>query len=223
MSFTEESLDLVGYQGESVANMFFRQKHATDRLAIILPGAGYSVRMPLLYYTVSLFLESGADILGLEYDYRSTALRQAADFQQKLIENILAAAAVGLQQRQYQHVTLIGKSLGTRAMSWILSDKNHPFVGLPDFRTVWLTPVWSDEQIFSMMKDWKGRALHVIGTGDHAYYSEDRHQRMMQSGNTSVVAIPGADHSLDIDGDINASLAAIRVAIEAVRDFVFEK
>jgi len=219
----EESLSILGFQQQPVPNTFFLQINAADHLAIVLPGAGYNARMPLLYYTVNLFLERNADVLTVDYEYRTAASRNDPIFQQKLTENVLAAIKAGLQQRRYESVTLIGKSVGTRAMSWILTHEHNPLVGVPNLKTVWLTPVWTDPQIFPLMRLWKGPALHVIGTADQYYYDEDCGRQILQSKSASVVTVEGADHSLDIDGDIEGSLAAIHTSIKAIDHFVFEK
>jgi predicted alpha/beta-hydrolase family hydrolase len=221
-AFEEKTLAISGYQNQNVANTFFHQHNATDRLAIVLPGAGYSARMPLLYYTVSLFLDQGADVLTVDYEYRSVAARNDPSFQQKLTEDVIAAAQVVLQQRGYRHVVLIGKSVGTRAMSWVLSSKASPFADVPDLKTVWLTPIWSDPQIFQSMLNWDGKSLHIIGTADRHYYSGECEQQIAES-NKAVMAIPNADHSLDVDGDLKASLDAVYTAVEAIRDFAFAK
>ena len=217
----EKSLAIVGYQNQSVANTFFHQNNKTDRLAIVLPGAGYSARMPLLYYTVNLFLDHGADVLTVDYEYRSVAARNNPNFQQKLTADVIAAAQCALQQRHYRQVVLIGKSVGTRAMSWMLSSNKHPFANVLDLRTVWLTPIWSDPQIFQSMLDWNGKSLHIIGTADRHYYTHECEQQIAQS-NKTVIAIQNADHSLDVDGDVKSSLDAIHTAVEAISDFAFE-
>lgn len=222
ITFKEQSLKILGYKGENVANTFFRQEAPTKHLAIILPGAGYSARMPLLYYTVNVFLDHHADLLTVDYDYRSPAERRAPDFQERLTENVTAAIKEALIQHTYEQVTLIGKSIGTRAMSWLLSKINHPLTGISSFRSIWLTPAWSDPEIFSIMKDWTGESLHIIGTGDHYYYRKDLADQLIERKNIDVVAIPDADHSLDIDGDITRSLQCIETAVKSIESFVFE-
>jgi hypothetical protein len=218
----EKGLAIVGYQNQSVANTFFHQHNKTDRLAIVLPGARYSARMPLLYYAVNLFLDHGADVLTVDYEYCSVATRNNPNFQQKITADVIAAAQCALQQHHYRQVVLIGKSVGTRAMSWMLSSKEHPFVDVADLRTVWLTPIWSDPQIFQSMVDWNGKSLHIIGTADRHYYSQECEHRIAKS-NKAVIAIPNADHSLDVDGDIKASLDAVYTAVEAIRSFALAK
>lgn len=219
--FKEESLEISGYRDEQVANTFFRQLAPTKHLVIILPGAGYGARMPLFYYTVSLFLEHQADILTIDYEYRSHAARYASDFEDRLTENVTSSIRDAVRQRTYDQVTLIGKSIGTRAMSWFLAKNQNLLTTAYQLKTVWLTPVWSDPKIFTFMKSWAGPALHIIGTADHGYFSEECERQLKELKSTTVLTIKDADHSLDIDGDIAGSLNAIRTAVRAIEDFIF--
>lgn len=214
--FSLENLTIHGFQNESVPNTFFRQNMISNHLVIILPGAGYSARMPLLYYTINMFLHHGADILTVDYDYSTPSSLKHPDFKQQIIESVTSAIRTALSQRSYDHVVLVGKSLGTRVMSWILSDHAHLFKDIPDFKTVWLTPLWIDKDLFPLMCQWSDTALHIIGTGDR-YYTREHEEEIRKSHN--VVTIPNADHSLDIDGDLGASLEAIRTAVDAIQGF----
>ena len=219
--FKEESLAVVGYHEEHVPNTFFRQTVSARHLAIILPGAGYSARMPILYYTASLFLERRADILTVDYDYRSHADRYAADFEERLTENVTAAIREALGQRTYEQVTLIGKSIGTRAMSLFLAKDELGLNSAIKLKTVWLTPIWSDPKTFSFMKAWPGEALHIIGSADQSCYSEECEEQLIGAKNIRVLTIKNADHSLDIDGDITGSLNAVQAAVRGIEKFLF--
>jgi len=53
------TLPIRGYRDEAVPNHFQRQDDATDHLALVLPGFGYTCDMPLLYYTVGHLLDRG--------------------------------------------------------------------------------------------------------------------------------------------------------------------
>ncbi|MBI4560443.1 MAG: type II toxin-antitoxin system VapC family toxin [Candidatus Rokubacteria bacterium] len=64
-----ETLNILGYRNEAVANTFFRQKHETRHVAILLPGLGYTAHMPIMYYPGRLLVARGADVLRVEYTY----------------------------------------------------------------------------------------------------------------------------------------------------------
>jgi hypothetical protein len=57
-----ETLDVIGHRNEVVPSNFFRQEPETNHVGVIFPGFGYTVQMPLMYYTGRLLSESGADV-----------------------------------------------------------------------------------------------------------------------------------------------------------------
>lgn len=44
------------------------------QLAILFPGAGYNTKMPLLYYSNSLLVEKGYDVLHLNYNLNGRSI-----------------------------------------------------------------------------------------------------------------------------------------------------
>ena len=66
---TSTTLTIQGYRGEAVPNRFLRPEGAIDHLAVLLPGFGYTLDMPLFYYAENLLLERGWDVLRVEYAY----------------------------------------------------------------------------------------------------------------------------------------------------------
>ena len=211
-----ERLDIAGYHDEPVPNTFFWQKNDTDHIAIILPGMGYTSHMPVLYYPARLLLFLGADVLRLEYDYskRPDFLQlTGAERAQWLISDASASCKVGLSQRQYQKITLIGKSIGTVAMGHMLTndtmfDKAH---------AIWLTPVFRNETLRKQIQECRQKSLFVIGTADPNY--DPVFLAEVASKGESLV-IDGADHSLEIEGDLTQSLKAMEKLIEAIKEFL---
>ena len=66
---TATTLTIHGYRDEPVPNRFLRPEGAIDHLAVLLPGFGYTLDMPLFYYAENLLLERGWDVLRVEYAY----------------------------------------------------------------------------------------------------------------------------------------------------------
>ncbi|MGO9122010.1 MAG: hypothetical protein ACLQPD_30905 [Desulfomonilaceae bacterium] len=125
------TLDLNGYRNEVVSATFFRQETSTNHLGLLFPGYGYSGQMPLLYYPRQLLLESGADVFVLRYDYSERPDFQSASAEERdiwLRTDTLAAYERALAQGNYERVTLIGKSIGTRAIGHLLL-RGHPLRG----------------------------------------------------------------------------------------------
>ena len=69
MDIEFSSLTIHGYSGKPVPNLFARQRGDASTLAVLLPGQGYTARMPLFYYAEQIALERGWDVLSVDYAY----------------------------------------------------------------------------------------------------------------------------------------------------------
>lgn len=205
------SLEIAGHGGEPVPNQFLRQHGDTATLAVLLPGQGYTARMPLFYYAEQIALDRGWDALSVDYSYPPLEHHDDLEVRQhRLVErkreleaDVEAAFAAGLDQRDYRRVVLIGKSLGTRAMTSLLAR------GI-DHETwnVWLTPLINIPEVRKAIEAYPGRSFVAIGTADFAYdaaYLDQLHA----SGTAEVITVAGSDHSMDIEGAIVGSIRAL--------------
>jgi hypothetical protein len=210
------SLDIVGHKEQQVPNTFLAQPQPATHLAVILPGYRYPVEMPPLYYAARILLEQGADVLRVEYAYyRTNFLQQPESEQDQWISNdVFAACEAGLSQRSYEKITLVGKSLGTIAMGHLLSDPRFQQAAC-----VWVTPLLTVEWLRSRIEQTRPRSLFIIGTVDR-FYKPDllNHLKTVTQGQTCI--LEGADHGLEIPGDIPRSLAALNQIVEATQEFL---
>jgi hypothetical protein len=211
---TRTQLEIRGEGDEPVPHSFWRQERATAHLGILLPGVAYTCDMPLLYYPAALLRDRGADVLRLEYASERPA-SLAADQVQRLFAAVAAACSVALAQRDYQEITLVGKSLGTLAMGHLLTTTP----GLARARAVWLTPLPQHAGLGAQIQRWAGRSLFVIGTADPAYDAARLQELTAATGGTAVV-VNGADHSMEIAGDMPGSLAALTRIMEAIAQWL---
>ncbi len=173
--------------------------------------------MPVLYFTVSHLLDRGADVLQVDYDYNRRSDYSAmgpAERQRWLLADVLAACRVGSAQRPYRRFTLIGKSLGTRALPILLTAE-------PAFRTartIWFTPVWHEPDVRGRLLHAAHPALIVIGTAD-PHFDVATLDAVRAVGANEVVALDGVDHGLELPGDIVESVRALGVVMQAVQRF----
>ena len=211
-----ESLDIRGYQNIPVPNAFFRQQHVTDHLAIVFPGMGYTAQMPVLYYPTRLLLSRAADVLRVDYVYPRPELQALAATEQErsFQTDITAAYAAARTQRPYTQVTLVGKSIGTLALGYLLAT-----TPMPPVRCIWLTPLLRNDQLRSQMCQIKHPALIVIGTADPHYNATYLAEVEAATDGWSVI-IEDADHSLEIDGKLVESIQAQARIIEAMEQFI---
>lgn len=216
---TAAVLPIQGYRDAPVPNRLLRPRGAIDQLAVLLPGYGYTLDMPLFYYAEHLLLERGWDVLRVEVNYG-----QRPDFRtipeaeraQWLLADATAAYRAGLAQRDYDAVTLIGKSLGTLAMGHLLT--------LPDpvpapTRAVWLTPLLRVDHLREQIRRFGGPSLFVIGGAD-PHYDAAILADLQAATNGEAIVIDGADHGMDIPGDPGASVHALERVVEAMGRFL---
>lgn len=211
------TLDIAGHRGKQVPNTFFRQEVA-HHAAIVLPGFGYTCDMPLLYYSVLVMLDAGADVLQVEYSYsRQEEYRglPQVEREQWLFADAAAACDAILSPRTYSLVTLIGKSIGTRAMGHVITTDGR----LAHARAVWLTPLLRDERLREQMQRQGGPTLFVVGTEDSHYDASFLTEVQEATGGETVV-IQGGDHSLEIAGDTLKSLDALVQTVRALQTFL---
>ena len=215
---TSTTLTIQGYRDEPVPNRFQRPEGAIDQLAMLLPGYGYTLDMPLFYYAEKLLLERRWDVLRVKYTYNTRPEFQTLPKPERdrwLLADTTAAWDAGLGQRTYERVVLIGKSLGTRAMGHLLTTADpHPNVG-----AVWLTPLLGEERLRQQIQQYGGPSLFVIGTAD-PHFDPAVLEKMQVETIGEAVVVRNADHGMDIPGDPIASVRAVERVVEALGRFL---
>ena len=215
---TSTTLTIQGYHAEPIPNRFLRPEGAIDHLAVLLPGFGYTLDMPLFYYAENLLLERGWDVLRIEYAYNTRPEFQTLPKPERdrwLLADATAAWRAGLSQQPYERVVLIGKSLGTLAMGHLLTMADPP----PNVGAVWLTPVLSVERLRQQVSQYGGPSLFVIGTAD-PHFEPVVLEKMQAATTGEAVIVKNADHGMDIPGDPIASVRAVERVVEALGRFL---
>jgi hypothetical protein len=212
-----ETLQIAGYREQPVPNTFFRQDEATDHVAIVFPGVEYTCQMPLLYYPTRLLAARGADVLCVEYSYGRPEIQALTEEERArwFVADVTAACHAALEQRPYNRVTVVGKSLGTLAMGHLFSAE----AALADAEAIWLTPILRDDRLRAQIRAWGGKSLFVIGTADR-YYDPALLEEVCRSTRGGGVPVPDADHSLEIKGDVWRSLEIIEGTLRIVIEFL---
>ncbi|MGO9378810.1 MAG: alpha/beta family hydrolase [Dissulfurispiraceae bacterium] len=213
-----ETLDIKGYSNEAVPNTFFRQKAETKHLAILLPGLGYTAHMPVMYYTGLALLAKQADVMRADYNYIKHSDFMALDPDERrrwAAKDAMAVFNAAIDQRKYDEITLVGKSIGTSAMGHLIATIHD----MPRLRCIWLTPLLKNEYLLSQIKQVEHRALFVVGTRDPYYDKAILEDLLKTTGGESII-ITGADHSLEIDGDPVKAIQALERIVDGILKFL---
>ena len=216
--YSATTLDIVGFREQAVPHTFFRQDDETRHLAILFPGLGYTTHMPLLFYPARLLLAQGADVLRVEYAYKQQAgflTQPAGERNRWFIGDVSAACDAGLAQRPYDQITLVGKSMGTLAMGHLLTADER----LRGARCVWLTPLLQHDQWRAQVKQVEHRALFCTGTAD-PHYDAACLDKVQQATRGSSIVVDGANHSLEIEGEVLRSIQVLERVMEGMQEFL---
>jgi predicted alpha/beta-hydrolase family hydrolase len=213
-----ETLKIMNSHNEQVPNTFFRQKSEARHLAVLLPGLGYTSQMPVMYYPCLALLAKGADVLRGDYNYVRHADFMALppdERRRQAAADALAVYSGAIGQREYNTVTLVGKSIGTYAMGHLITTVTY----LPQLQCIWLTPLLKHEHLLSQIKQVKHKALFVTGTSDPYFDKANLEDLLNTTGGESVI-IEGADHSLEVEGDPIKSLKALELMMNGITKFI---
>ena len=210
------SLPISGYNGKAVPNRFFQQAGATRELAVLLPGLNYTCDMPLLYYPARLLVEHGADVLQVHADYTLPAFQSMERMEQVawLGQDAQAAVQAGMKQRAYDRLILIGKSIGTLSLAYLVAQ-----AGYASATTTWLTPLLRQLWLVQAAAQCRGPALLVAGSGDTTY-DPAALEKIRQATEASTLIHEGANHSLEIPGQLRRSVAWLSEYIQEIERFL---
>ena len=169
--------------------------------------------MPFLHYPAEALAQLGAEVHIIDYpDF--LVLADAPNEQQLEQASQAIARTVADHVEEATRVTMLAKSLGTRIIARLPSDI------LPsDADAIWLTPIFVDARTAEAAAKTSWRSLYIYGTADPACVDEAMHDIVSATG-SEVLSIDGADHALEIEGDVEASVAALARVTGAVLRFI---
>jgi hypothetical protein len=185
-----------------------------ESLIVVLPGGGYGPLGPALRFPI-IACRQISDGPTIEVTYPQT--REDTPIATR-IEVMNAAVSqqvnAAMEQSPAANVVIVAKSLGTRALAAIATT-------LPRDRqiaAVWLTPLFGAEDVRTAAMRAGLQSLIVAGTAD-PYHDQVGFDSVSTALDADTLLIPGADHSLEIPGDVFATLEAMRSLSSAVLDF----
>jgi predicted alpha/beta-hydrolase family hydrolase len=174
-----------------------------DRVALVVPGVGYSPAMPLLYFARSVLVRHGWTVQELWWTVPRDFPGRPEQEQVAWVEQQVGAA---VDAEAGACRLIVGKSLGSLACG-LAADR-----GLP---AAWLTPVMPLGHVPASLRRAKAPTLLVGGTADRLWDAS-----AAASSGHEVLEIPGADHSLELPGDPAGSVGVLREVTSRLDGFV---
>jgi hypothetical protein len=213
-----QRLPLETHDGRPLANKFYRQDGDPGGLLVTLPGNHYGVDGPLLYYPSELLWNTGWDTLAITYGYQSAAIEFGHEVVPYVLQECQAALEFILSERNYPRIGLVGKSLGC----FIIAQLCSTFEGLENVRCVYLTPPIGTPFFDEIFPETTQPAHLAIGTEDR-FYNPKALEDLQGKRSFGLTLVEGADHSMDVAGDLKASLEGMEKVTQDVVDFLLEQ
>jgi acetyl esterase/lipase len=205
-------LPLKTSDGYPLVHKFYRQEGASNGLLMTFPGDRYGVDGPLLYYLSEMMWAAGWDTLALTYGFQFTMEPFSADVIPGLMQECRSALDAVLAQRSYPRLGLAGKSLGAGVVAYLCQSEPS----LAEARAVFLTPALGTPLFDPILVQIHHPSYVAIGTQDR-FYDQGILDTLRNSRPFELTVIEGADHSMDVLGDLDTSIEALkRIVAEAV-------
>ncbi|MGF2615763.1 alpha/beta hydrolase [Rossellomorea vietnamensis] len=213
--FNAVTNSVEGYKGMEVPYSIVSKSEECNNIAIILPGAGYTVQSPLLHFSTSVFLNKSFDVLQINYRYNDKAyddfsmheICEAISFDVNLIIDHV------FRENSYENIYIAGKSLGTIPMGGVL--KRDEFTNA---KAIWLTPLIHREDVLKSLMESKNKGLLFIGDND-PYYTSERFEKAKQNPNVTAKLIPESNHILEYNEKTLESIDVLKRIITEIDRF----
>ena len=208
-------LPLKTSNGYPLVHKFYRQEGEAHGLLVTFPGDRYGVDGPMLYYLSELMWARGWDTLAVTYGFQLTMEPFSADVIPGLLQECRSAVEEVLAQRTYPRLGLAGKSLGAGVVAYLCQSEPS----LVEARAVFFTPALGTPLFDPILVEIHHPSYIAIGTQDR-FYDPEILDTLRSSRHFELTVIEGADHSMDILGDIESSMKAVGKIVGEVGEFL---
>lgn len=174
-----------------------------DRVALVVPGVGYSPARPLLHFASAALVRHGWTVQELWWQIPDEFVEFTVEQRIAWVERQVAEAvdAEGGACR-----LLVGKSLGSFAAS-LAADRA--------LAAAWLTPVLAVDHVARALHRATAPTLLIGGSADKLW---DR--GVADSTGHQVLELPAADHGLELPDDVLGSVDLLRAAVARLDTFL---
>lgn len=203
MSFENQSITIESYAGVTIQNSLITQ--GSKRLIVLLPGLGYTLQAPLFHYLRNILLAQGDDVLSVQYGFQVAQSDYSMMNQPDITAECRQAIEIALKNG-YEDIVFIGKSLGTPLASIFSNEFEQTS------KTILLTPVQNSHSFIE-----KTPTLAIIGTADRVYDEA----LCVDTALVSWKVYDGLDHSLEVPGNMIASIQVLPHIMQACSNFLY--
>jgi len=209
------NLSLRSASGGLLVHKYFPGDGEVDSLLVTLPGDHYGVDGPLLYYPRLTLREAGWSTLALTYSYQAAGEPFTLSALPDMVEEVSAALKEVLGMRRKGRVALVGKSLGAALIATLAST----MPALENARMVYLTPPLYVPLFAPAFLETRQESLIVVGTADR-FYDRDTLESMRSGRPFELIEIANADHSLNVESNLDGTFSALKRAVAGVITFL---
>lgn len=175
----------------------------TNKVAVLLPGSGYPVEGPVLFWIGEILDSLGWHVQAVQWTPEDSPGADPHEFAADAAKQAFEASPEAHER------LIIAKSFSTLCIPWAEETMTPG---------IWLTPLLTDDRVRSTIGKTSKHDLFIGGSLD----------KFWDGGRISETAgifheVPGADHSLQIDNDWRASQRAQSRMFEKVEEFVLSR
>lgn len=171
-----------------------------NKVAVLVPGAGYRVESPLLYWPAEQLRDRGWQVQAVRWTDDDEPGDDPHGFAARAVQQAFAESPPA------DHRLIVAKSFGTFSIPWAEEDQ------VP---AIWLTPILTDEVIRRTLTETKKPDLLIGGSKDKSWATDE-----LSGTAATFVDILNANHSLEVPNDWRASLAAHVQVLTAIERFL---
>ena len=172
----------------------------TNKVAVLLPGSGYPVEGPVLFWVGEMLGALGWHVQAVRWTPDDSPGAAPHEFAANAAEQAFAASP------EADHRLIVAKSFSTLCIPWAEEA---------DIPGIWLTPLLTDDRVRSTIGTSSKDDLFIGGSLDKLW---DGGRKSETAG--TFFEVPGADHSLQIPNDWRSSQQAQAKVFQRMEEFV---
>jgi hypothetical protein len=182
-------------------------------LGLVIPGGPFFLSAVLRIPAVAL-QQRGADVRDVPLS-QGFNMSGSLDDNRDYFDGIRQEIQEIISERDWSQVTFVAKSVGTMILGAIGASLSVPGT----VNALWLTPAFPLDYVRDGAVATGWRSLIVSGSADH-WYDAARTTEVAEALGADHLLIDGAEHNLEIAGDVGATLGSLEQLATATLSFI---